>query len=188
MQAILRVFMEFFIIVIVCLVAILATMRIEEQKKTDALDSPPLGQISSMIMWPEGNNDIDMWLMGPDQDKAVGYSNKSGMTWDLLRDDMGNANDKFPANIENGSVRNIIPGEYTINVHYYRSEKGEPVTVNLELVVWKGDVKQVYTKEIVLYKEGQEITAINFRIDENYQVQDVNQVYIPLREDTRVAE
>ena len=118
-----------------------------------------------------------------EQDRATGYSNKSGITWDLVRDDLGNVADRFPLNFENGFVRNFAPGEYTINIHYYRDRANHgPVTVAIELMIEIEGRRKVIDKQLTLSRVGEELTAINFKIDDKGNVTDINSVYVPLRE------
>jgi hypothetical protein len=50
----------------------------------------------------------------------VGYSNKSGKVFDLLRDDLGMAQDMTDSNHEVAYSRGAPAGEYVVNVHMYR--------------------------------------------------------------------
>lgn len=138
--------------------------------------------IEASIAWPQGDIDVDLWLNGPGQDRATGYSNKSGITWDLLRDDLGTVADNFPMNYENGFVRNFAPGEYTVNVHYYRDRANHgPVIVAIEVQIEVNNRKQVISRKVVLNHIDEEVTAINFTVDEEGNVSNVNEVYTPLR-------
>lgn len=94
-------------------------------------NQPPPGNLISTITWDNGNADIDMWVRGPTNDPPVGYSNKGGALWNLLRDDVGETSDITGLNFETAYTRGIIPGEYVINIHCYRCQVQVPVNVKL---------------------------------------------------------
>jgi hypothetical protein len=62
----------------------------------DADKAEPPGNVIIAITWPEGDVDIDMWITGPGEKAPVGYSNKSGVLFNLLRDDLGRSYDPNP--------------------------------------------------------------------------------------------
>jgi len=90
----------------------------------------PPGSMAVHIFWPEGDNDIDLWVVGPMEPTPVGYSNKGGIMWNLLRDDLGRTADATKMNFENAYTRGLLAGEYIINIeqerrhgedHFYRA-------------------------------------------------------------------
>src|SRR3546814_21118968 len=90
------------------------------------------GNLIVHVSWPEGDADVDLWLDGPAEPVPVGYSNKGGVLWNLLRDDLGTKPDATPLNYENAFTRGVVPGEYTINVHCFRCPT-TPVQVDVEI-------------------------------------------------------
>src|SRR5215813_5025723 len=51
------------------------------------------GNVIVEAQWGDGlDADVDLWVQAPG-DKPVGYSNKSGRVFNLLRDDLGRAQD-----------------------------------------------------------------------------------------------
>ena len=110
------------------------------------------GNMIASIAWPQGAIDVDMWLSSP-QDQAVGYSNKSGKVWSLLRDDLGTANDPTPLNYESAFTRGIPDGEYAVNVRCFGCAGHVPVPVSVEIrlatgeLIWKGIVELVADKQ-----------------------------------------
>ncbi len=133
----------------------------------EAQSNPP-GNVIVHIVWPDGNTDVDLWLWGPGEMRPVGYSNKSGALWNLLRDDTGTGSDLSGINYENAYTRGLPAGEYIINVHCYQCGVGLPVRVKLEVTVkatHNGVIKQIiYTDaELVMLKE--EITLVRFELD-----------------------
>jgi hypothetical protein len=116
----------------------------------------------------------------------VGYSNKSGKVFDLLRDDLGMAQDMTDSNHEVAYSRGAPAGEYVVNVHMYRGVNVTyPVPVKISVNV-KRDAKSsapVATTTVQLRKPNQELTALRFRLDSTGQVVpgSVNSIFKPLR-------
>jgi len=136
-------------------------------------DTEPPGNVIVHITWPKGNTDVDLWTFGPGEVVPVGYSNKGGTLWNLLRDDLGNGVDATDINYENAYTRGITPGEYFINVHCYRCPI-LPVPVEVEISVKregndgvKTPIEIIVTTQVVLYTNGEEATAIRFELDKD---------------------
>jgi hypothetical protein len=137
-----------------------------EKSKEDEATEPP-GNLQAMIMWPEGQTDIDLWVYGPGEKRPIGYSNKTGANWSLLRDDLGNINDTMPANVENAYSRAVAPGRYYFNLHAY-SGITYPQTVHFELsVLVNGASRKLLSTKVTLVRKGQEVTAVSVEIDKN---------------------
>jgi hypothetical protein len=84
-------------------------------------DAEPPGNVIVEIHWPEElDSDVDLWVEAPG-DIPVGYSNKGGAIFNLLRDDLGQRADATELNYEVSYSRGIPAGEYTVNVHLYRN-------------------------------------------------------------------
>lgn len=148
-----------------------ALPHINEQSKQSSLTDVPAGNISVVATWPEGDTDVDLWVYGTAEMAPVGYSNANGAVWNLLRDDLGTQPDATPLNMENAFSRGIIPGEITINAHCYRCPQ-LPVPVDIEVRAnptgaggKSGASKILVTTKVMLTKQGQEKTAIDFKID-----------------------
>jgi hypothetical protein len=92
----------------------------------------PPGNVIVELRWPdELDSDVDLWVEAPG-DTPVGYSNKGGAIFNLLRDDLGKRADATGLNYEVSYSRGIPEGEYTVNVHLYRNAANVfpiPVTV-----------------------------------------------------------
>src|SRR5947199_3496491 len=86
--------------------------------------------------WPEDHpDDIDLYAEDP-LGNIVWYHQREGGFMVLDRDDRGSANNTItvdgrkvssPVRQETISIRGIVPGEYTVNVHYFLATKGGPV-------------------------------------------------------------
>lgn len=129
--------------------------------KANADPVKPPGQLVATITWPTGPIDVDLWLSGP-QDDAIGFSNKSGKVWALLRDDLGTANDPTPMNLEFASTRGLPDGEYAVNVRCYGCAGKVPVPVSVEVRMAEGGL--VYRGTTDLVRDKDEKTAIRFRV------------------------
>ena len=132
-------------------------------------DDPLLGNVVVEIRWPdEIDADVDLWVLAPG-DKPVGFSNRGGLYFDLLRDDLGSLQDITASNVEMAYSRGVPAGEYIVNVHMYRNETGIwPVPVAI-LVSMKTDITKAATpvlrSKVVLVREDQEETVFRFTID-----------------------
>jgi hypothetical protein len=73
------------------------------------------------------------------------------------------------------SVRGIVPGEYTVNVHYYvkyfANSPAVPVAVKVEKL--NPGVEIIYADTTMLERVGQEKTAVRFKVAEDGGVTDV---------------
>lgn len=127
---------------------------------TDPQITPP-GNLVASAAWPAGAIDVDLWVSAPD-DKPVGYPNKSGKTFSLLRDDLGTSNDSTSLNYESAFTRGLPDGEYVINVKCFGCAGKIPVSVAVEIRIIGGPT--VWTGVVTLVAEKQERTAIRFRL------------------------
>ncbi|MDJ0608285.1 MAG: hypothetical protein QNJ67_04855 [Kiloniellales bacterium] len=133
-------------------------------------ESPSPGNVIVEIRWPDDfNTDVDLWVEAPG-DVPVGYSNKGGLVFNLLRDDLGLHADYSGLNYEVSYSRGIPPGDYTVNLHLYRDLSGRlPVPVTIVVSVKKAPgkaAKQVLATQMKLVTEGEEVTAFRFSLDE----------------------
>jgi hypothetical protein len=136
-------------------------------KTRDGLDPP--GNVIVELRWPDDlDTDVDLWVQGPG-DVPVGYSNKGGRLFNLLRDDLGRRADATEMNYEVSYSRGIVAGEYTVNVHLYRNvAQVYPVPVTVVLSVKRGaadSARQLLSTKLALGREGQELTAFRFKLD-----------------------
>ena len=135
-----------------------------------AKDTAPPGNVMVEANWPpDMDSDVDLWVQAPG-DVPVGYSNKGGAVFNLLRDDLGHQLDLSGLNYESSYSRGVVPGEYTVNLHLYRSRAGlaaVPVTVIVSTKPSSADpARQVLMSKVELAREGQERTVFRFRLSE----------------------
>jgi hypothetical protein len=134
-------------------------------------EAPSPGNVIVEIRWPdELNTDVDLWVEAPG-DVPVGYSNKGGLVFNLLRDDLGLHADFSGLNYEVSYSRGTPAGDYTVNLHLYRDLSGSlPVPVTVVVSVKPSPeqaAKQILATKVALKQEGQETTAFRFSLDES---------------------
>jgi hypothetical protein len=103
-------------------------------------------------------------------DLPVGYSNKGGAVFNLLRDDLGKRADVTGLNYETSYSRGIPPGEYTVNLHLYRNpSQTYPVQVTVVTSVKRDTAEraeQLLASKVLLLHDGDETTVYRFRLTE----------------------
>lgn len=171
-------------LLLVAFIAMVVWMLPYMNPPVDADKMEPPGSIVASIVWPEGNDDIDLWVTGPGEPLPIGYSNKGGLLWNLLRDDLGANPDYTPLNYEHAFTRGMPAGEYIVNVQCFRCSP--PVEVVLEVSMKNGaesSMQLIGSATITLTGEKQEKTGLRFEIDGNGElVEDsLNNVFRPLR-------
>jgi hypothetical protein len=152
-----------------------------------AVASTVPGNVMVEARWAdELDTDVDLWVQAPG-DVPVGYSNKSGVIFNLLRDDLGRNADPTQLNYEVSYSRGVPPGEYAINLHMYRNKaKVSPVKVTVVTSVKKPNsesAKQILTSSVDLMVENQETTVYRFKLTEAGELvpSSVNSLPKPLR-------
>ncbi len=158
---------------------------------TKAAIDPP-GSAIIEVRWPdEMDADIDLWVRAPEE-APVGYSNKGGRTFNLLRDDRGHYDDPTELNYEVSFSRGLPAGEYVVNLHFYGLALGlgskveqVPATVVVSTRSSStGAVSRQFTENVTLERVGEEVTALRFQIDDNGEIVkgSLNHLPKPLRE------
>lgn len=133
--------------------------------------TPAPGNVIVEISWPDTvDADVDLWVQAPG-DVPVGYSNKGGLIFNLLRDDLGGQSDVTDVNYEVSYSRGIAAGEYTVNVHLYRDMTGQlPLPVAVAVSVKPSAqvaAKRILHTKLLLQHQGQELTAFRFSLNED---------------------
>ncbi len=168
-------------------IIMLAHIRPEAQASATAEAATMPGNVMIEAHWAgDLDTDVDLWVQGPG-DVPVGYSNKGGGLFNLLRDDLGKQMDLSGQNYEVSYTRGLLPGEYTVNLHLYRnlSEAGAIPTrvVVSSRAETNSPTRQLLTSTIDLTREGQERTVFRFRLAADGQLvpDSVHALYKPLR-------
>jgi hypothetical protein len=138
--------------------------------KSSEADVQAPGNITVEIQWPNTlDADVDLWVQAPG-DRPVGYSNTNGKIFNLLRDDLGRANDMTDLNYEVAYSRGMPAGEYAVNVHLYRGISGVSIPVKVVVSAKKsttGPAQQLSSTTVELRHNNQELTAMRFRLDDH---------------------
>lgn len=135
------------------------------------------GKYVIIATWDNGiDTDVDLWVRAPNGE-ASGFTSRDQGGLSLLRDDLGNTNDRVaddkgkitlnPMNREEVTVRSVTPGEYTVNAHLFRVGANHPpegVTVKIELRTIKQNTF-IVSGEFKLRTQGDEKTAFIFTLN-----------------------
>ena len=128
------------------------------------------GNLTVELRWPDDiNADVDLWVEAPG-DTPVGYSNKGGQVFNLLRDDLGDTADLTGLNYEFTYSRGVPEGEYAVNVHLYRNAAAvypipTTVVVSLKKPGYRS-AKQLLVSKLDLTHQGEESTVFRFQLDD----------------------
>ncbi len=128
------------------------------------------GNLTVELRWPDDiNADVDLWVEAPG-DIPVGYSNKGGQVFNLLRDDLGDTADLTGLNYEFTYSRGVPEGEYAVNVHLYRNAAAvypipTTVVVSLKKPGYRS-AKQLLVSKLDLTHQGEESTVFRFKLDD----------------------
>lgn len=155
----------------------------ENENNTD-----PPGNVIIELFWDNDRDvDIDLWVKAP-EDIPVGYSNKGGLFFNLLRDDLGKYKDNSPINYEVSYSRGISEGTYIANLHLYREDKSpfQPIDAKLVVSVVDPDTnqrKQILLSNRELSKVGEEQTIFQFVLDKKGKLDknSINYNFVKLR-------
>jgi hypothetical protein len=156
------------------------------KKAEESKGAQPPGNVIVELRWaPEIDADVDLWVQGPG-DVPVGYSNKGGAIFNLVRDDLGHSGDPNSMNYEVAYGRGKWPGEYVVNAHLYRSADGKlpiPITATASVQGADGQVHEVVRSATELSFQGQEVTVFRFRLDEQSEMAagSLNRIHKDLR-------
>jgi hypothetical protein len=136
---------------------------------TEDVNAP--GNVVIELRWPdEIDADVDLWVQAPG-DEAVGYSNKGGRTFNLLRDDLGHVNDPGRLNYEVAYSRGRPAGEYIVNLHLYTNrQRVYPVEAEVYVGIKKlptASISRISYKKVKLLEVGQELTVLRFKLDDD---------------------
>lgn len=155
------------LLIFVCLFFI-SFLQIREKKKNENLKYK--SNIVITMSW-KTNNDMDLWLLLPDGRK-VGYPSReqppAHLDVDIVRWKKFEYNgQKFSTknNEEVISIRDILPGEYTINVHYYNNNNygSDPIKVQI-LVQDIQNSKIIYAGSKIISQPRSETHFVKFTV------------------------
>jgi len=142
--------------------------------KKDGIESK--AEIVVSLKWPDKMDcDMDLWVKGPDGSVAW-WNHKDAGLMHLDHDDTGRVSESVVMNgieytnehnVEYWTLRGNVPGEFIVNVHFYRMSKdcstGVPVIVSLVKV--NPVYTDIATKKLEFTNKGEEQTAFRFSLD-----------------------
>jgi hypothetical protein len=169
---------------VVAFLFFLALLVMNPEAKSGKIESK--AEFIITMGWPDSHpDDIDLYVEDPVGNIAWYHQREAGFLV-LDRDDRGAMNDSLivngkkitsPIRQEIVSLRGIVPGEYTVNVHYYvkyfPNTPADPVPVAVKIEKLNPTVEIVYADTTMLDHVGQEKTAVRFKIAEDGSVTDV---------------
>jgi len=166
---------------------LVALLLLNPPAKTGIIN--PKAEFIVTVSWPDHDpSDIDVWARGP-SGKKVWYKRTQDGLMHLDRDDRGLTNDTQqvngqtivnPLNQEVLTIRGRPPGEFVINVHFFKSEQSGTVPVTVYLAEVNPVMKVLYYHTLELEKEGQETTALRFTLTPGGQLTDINRLPVSL--------
>ena len=149
-------------------IVIIIIQHIAVPGKKEEESTRPQGNLIVEIFWDdEIDCDVDLWVQAPG-DKPVGYSNKGGIIFNLLRDDLGKNSDVSKRNMEVAYTRGIPDGEYIINVHLFNLKSASLPVAVLAIVTLndmedgKKPARQILVSNVELTQAKQELTVVRF--------------------------
>ena len=135
------------------------------------------------VKWPDNSeDDVDTWVQDP-EGRILWFRNTDTGFMHLDRDDRGLQNDMIvvdgseilnPLNQEIVTIRKLIPGEYIVNLHYYKSISGEPVTAEVSVSKVNPSLEILYYGKVLLRSAGAEATVVRFNLDREGRVGNLN--------------
>ncbi len=131
------------------------------------------------MSWPDQHpDDVDLYVQDP-IGELVWYNQREVGLMSLERDDRGDTNDftyverkkiLLPLREELVSIRGVMAGEYTVNVHLYQHVASQPVPVSVKIEKLNPALQVVHYQTIVLDHTDEEMTAIRFTVAEDGSV------------------
>jgi hypothetical protein len=164
---------------------VLSTSTLAKAQSQDSLQMRP-GDIAIEVTWPkEMDVDVDLWVKGPQDQQAVGYSRRADIQSSYVRDDVGLRGDPSDLNYESSFIRGLAPGRYVVNLHLYsaRGVSAVPCRVVAYLTTGGKGGTTIARRELTLTENGQERTAFSWFLDSDGKLEDgsVSEAQIPLR-------
>lgn len=161
----------------------IAIVFLNPEKKKGKVDLDAEYVIS--VSWPDNNpDDIDTWVEDP-QGNVTWFRNRAAGLVHLDRDDRGMLYDTLlingkefanPLNQEITTIRKLVPGEYTVNLHYYASQTQKPVVVKVKLSKVNPVYEVLYYADVHMNKKGEERTAVRFTLASDGSLTSTNQL------------
>jgi hypothetical protein len=137
------------------------------------------------MSWPDLHpDDVDLYVQDP-AGRLVWYNQKDQGLMVLERDDRGATNDfayvnskkiATPIREELVSIRGVMAGEYTVNIHLYHHIARDPVPVSVKIEKLNPIVQLVDYRTMLLDHTDEEKTALRFTLGDDGNVVRTNEV------------
>jgi hypothetical protein len=131
------------------------------------------------MSWPDRHpDDVDLYVQDP-AGKLVWYNQRDSGLMVLERDDRGDTNDYayvnskkviWPIREELVSIRGLMAGEYTVNIHLYHHIAREPVPVSVKIEKLNPTLEVVDYRTITLSRTDEEKTVLRFTLGDDGNV------------------
>src|SRR6266404_754881 len=178
--------MLFLLVFAYLVIGAIALAHVAKNDEEHSRGQAPPGNVIVEMFWDKAiDADVDLWVEAPG-DVPVGYSNKSGVIFNLVRDDLGKGGDPNSMNYEVAYGRGHWAGEYVVNAMLYRSHDHKfpvPAHIRVSLQDGKGQVQEILQSDVKLAFEGQETTAFRFKLDGHgsFEAGSMNRIHKNLR-------
>ena len=149
----------------------------------------PNAEILITIRWPDDHpDDVDTIVEDP-RGTLLWYNNKDTEIMHLDRDDRGSFQDAVvvagkkivnPINQETVTVRNLVPGEYVVNLLHYQANYGDPLPVTVKVEKLNPEVSLEHYGNYELTGVGHELTALRFLVNSEGGIEDISFLQKPL--------
>ena len=164
----------------VMLLFIISFLMVNERKKQEDTNLKTKAEYVITVTWEDGNpDDVDTWLEDP-TGKKLSFKNKNIISAHLDRDDRGTKADKITLpdgreveyihNQELTTIRGIVEGEWTLNLHMYHKVFSPPTVVEVKMDKLNPSVKTVLMEKISLGKHWEQKTVARFVMSEQGNV------------------
>jgi hypothetical protein len=142
------------------------SLTISDSPATPQTPGEHVGALSVKLTWDlRSDSDVDLWMVGPNERKPVGFTNPHGTDLNLSWDDLGRGADPDSTNTEFGEAEKAPAGEYVVNAFLYNDWDGMlPVHVHVRV---KFDGGQTLNADGTLTFVKQEITLMRFRVEKS---------------------
>lgn len=186
--------------VVFIVLSFIQTLLINPIKKIEQEGIRKNAEYTIELQWSsELDCDFDLWVADPEK-TTVSFRTKSNGLMHLERDDLGFINDtyssnntiyKFNHNTELVTIRGLVPGKYTINVHLYacrfngvslpvNAALPEPIGVGVILTKLNPNLFVMTEKKLVFQKVWEEKTAVTVDFDIKGYVNKYEMDYVKL--------
>ena len=169
-----RSFIDFMFILVCCLTLFFVVTLLQILKNNEGIVHK--AEFILTMTWDKHDpNDMDLWLKDPNGN-IIYYKDPKTASMFLDRDDLGHQNDEIVINgvkkiiyinQEIISIRAIIPGKWTVAVHFYKRydkqpQKAIPVTVRMDKINPK--IQIIFNEERLMRWTWQEVTVATFEV------------------------